>query len=166
MDPERGAGCYDSYIFIPPIKVSGYDIVMGIIGCDTYLVQKMIRNGLILSDPALSITSKHKHDAGGSVEYIVAGTKKWRYRDKWDYISADRGEIFVLLKLTWLYLFHGIETELPKLSHIEDCEKISRKRFPHRLSAHLKFGVGSLTKRYILRAFRKLKGLKRRPNSS
>ena len=139
--------------------------MVGALDCDTYLVQKMIRNGLILSNPALSIASKHKHDSVDRNHLLVVGTKKWRYRNEGDYMSADKGEIFALLKLTWLYLFHGIETGLPKLSHIEDCEKTSRERFPHRLSAHLKFGVRPLTKRHILRAFRKLKGLKRRPNS-
>ena len=153
-----GAGVYDSYIFIPPIKISGYDIVIGIVGCDTYLAQIMIRNGLILSNPALSITSKHKHDSKERDNRLIVGTEKWDYRQKRDYMPFGHGGmLFVLRRLKWQYLFHGIEFEVPKSSRIEDCEKISRKRFPDLLL--------NLLKSDILRAFRKLKRLTRRPSS-
>lgn len=60
----QNPGSFDSYIFRSPIKSFYHGIKQGIMGCDSYLLQRAIESGIKVFNPALSIKSYHHHFSG------------------------------------------------------------------------------------------------------
>ncbi len=58
-------GSYDSWIYKSPLTISDIDIYLGIKGCDTFFVQKIIENNYNVVNPARKIISKHIHEYDG-----------------------------------------------------------------------------------------------------
>ena len=52
-------GSYDSYIFYAPLKKFKDDILIGVLGCDSYLVQKAFEASIPVSNPSLSLVTRH-----------------------------------------------------------------------------------------------------------
>ena len=61
IEQGGGGGSYDAWIFCAPIKPFKDDILLGVIGCDSYLAQHAEAAGLRLKNPCKSIIMRHVH---------------------------------------------------------------------------------------------------------
>ena len=61
----QNPGSFDSFIFKSPIQPFYKDVMMGLLGCDSYLLQKANEAGMEVYNPALSVMSYHHHSCGG-----------------------------------------------------------------------------------------------------
>jgi len=58
----QNEGSQDTWVFKAPIKqFDGWNLILGIVGCDSLLVQKAVESGLTASNPALSVQCSHLH---------------------------------------------------------------------------------------------------------
>ncbi|MEK0368720.1 MAG: hypothetical protein QQN62_03830 [Nitrosopumilus sp.] len=64
----QNTGSFDSYIFRSPVQSFYNGIMMGVLGCDSYLLQRAIEAGMKVYNPALSVNSYHHHSCGGKSE--------------------------------------------------------------------------------------------------
>lgn len=80
-------GSNDAWIFKAPIKRFGWDIKIGILGCDAYVAQRAKAAGLTVINPCLSVRAIHFHPSrertGGS---MLNGKTYW---DAPDYVCAE-----------------------------------------------------------------------------
>jgi len=61
----QNTGSQDTWVFKAPLKeFEGWNIVLGIVGCDSFLVQKAVDAGISVQNPALSIRCLHRHRVG------------------------------------------------------------------------------------------------------
>jgi len=74
-------GSSDSWIFKPPVVDFENDIAIGVPGCDSYLCQKAVEGGIVVSNPALSIITKHEHESGERNRYLT-------YKEYPDYMQC------------------------------------------------------------------------------
>jgi hypothetical protein len=54
-------GSSDTWIFRFPLRPFDADILLGVIGCDSYFCQKAFEAGIFVANPCLSIRSYHQH---------------------------------------------------------------------------------------------------------
>lgn len=61
----QNTGSQDTWVFQAPIKhFDGWTIIPGIVGCDSFLVQKASEAGFTVENPALSVRCAHRHRVG------------------------------------------------------------------------------------------------------
>ncbi len=78
---ENGVlGSYDNYIFCAPIKRFKDDVLIGTLGCDSYMIQKAVEASIRVANPCLSLVTKHVDDFC-SPEY----SKKEEFRETYRY---------------------------------------------------------------------------------
>jgi hypothetical protein len=70
-------GSYDTYIFMPEVRIPQTEILFGINGCDSWLVRKMYDNGYHILNPCLNIPSYHHHNCGVGGTNFDDGTSYW-----------------------------------------------------------------------------------------
>jgi hypothetical protein len=86
---HQNPGSHDAWIFKTPLKKFDNDILMGVLGCDSYLAQKAIDCGLIVKNPCLSINLFHIHkicDPKSNTHRYLDGKNYWA---KEDYRSVE-----------------------------------------------------------------------------
>ncbi len=59
LQPRKLVGSYDSYIFHAPLKRFKADFSVGIMGCDSCLVREAVDASVRVSNPCLSLMTKH-----------------------------------------------------------------------------------------------------------
>jgi len=61
----QNEGSQDTWIFKAPLKeFDGWNLILGIVGCDSFLAQKAVEAGIVVQNPALSIRCSHRHRVG------------------------------------------------------------------------------------------------------
>ena len=149
----KGAGAYDSWLFLAPIKSEkNYDILFGLKGGDSYFVQKTIENGLYVSDVCLSIISKHTRESKEVNKTITVNEKQWDYWMADDYMGRIR-----TFRVFYQYLCSGLMPGLPQHSLIEDNNYVTGLRFPARLLFMLRSLLSGQIKPYLKRCVSRLK---------
>lgn len=78
---QGDGGSHDAWVFVPPIKPFHNDILMGVLGCDSYLAQKALEAGIDVFNPCLDVKLRHLHRIGERND--APGGK--RYWDEPDY---------------------------------------------------------------------------------
>ena len=61
---SKNYSSFDAWIFKSPIRKFSCNIMMGVIGCDSYLAYFAQKANFNVSNPCLSIKIKHKHSCG------------------------------------------------------------------------------------------------------
>lgn len=57
----QNCGSQDTWVFKAPIPVFSWNLIVGIVGCDSFLAQKALEAGMYVQNPALSIRCSHRH---------------------------------------------------------------------------------------------------------
>lgn len=72
----QNTGSQDTWVFKAPIKTfDGWEIILGIVGCDSLLIQKATEAKISVTNPALSIRCSHRHRVGVRNDMLpVAGS--------------------------------------------------------------------------------------------
>jgi hypothetical protein len=61
----QNTGSQDTWVFRTPLKrFGGWELILGIIGCDSFLVQKALEADMEVENPALNIRCSHRHRVG------------------------------------------------------------------------------------------------------
>lgn len=61
----QNCGSQDTWVFKAPLKeFDGWNLILGIVGCDSFLAQKAIEAGVAVTNPALSVRCSHRHRVG------------------------------------------------------------------------------------------------------
>jgi hypothetical protein len=61
----QNPGSQDTWVFKAPLqKFDGWKLILGIIGCDSFLAQKALEADMEVENPALSIRCLHRHRVG------------------------------------------------------------------------------------------------------
>lgn len=61
----QNPGSQDTWVFKTPLKqFDGWKLILGIVGCDSFLAQKALEAGLEVENPALSVRCLHRHRVG------------------------------------------------------------------------------------------------------
>lgn len=61
----QNTGSQDTWVFKAPLQVfDGWGLILGIIGCDSFLAQKAIEAGIQVENPAISVHCLHRHRVG------------------------------------------------------------------------------------------------------
>ena len=103
-------GSSDSWIFRSSIADFRSDIVIGNDGCDSYICQKAVEGGVVVSNPARSLISKHEHNAEERNCQVT-------YKEKQDYMQC------------------GYRTYCPPASALENSVCASNKSLRYRVLA-------------------------------
>ncbi len=141
--PQGGwSGSYDSYIFHAPLKKFKADFLIGVSGSDSYLVQKAVEASVRVSNPCLSLITRHvdhfwlPHHRPGKKPFNQANAY-WNMPDYRGYLS--------------FYYW-------PVPSRIEDEDYIYYKRRPNLIAfAALSRVIGRRSSRFLLRALWRLR---------
>jgi hypothetical protein len=77
----QNPGSMDTWVYRAPLpEFDGWNLIPGIIGCDSFLAQKAMEAGLRVYNPALSIRCHHRHRVGARKDWLVVdgqGTCYW-----------------------------------------------------------------------------------------
>jgi hypothetical protein len=57
----QNCGSQDTWVFKAPLPAFDWNLVVGIVGCDSFLAQKAVEAGVQVQNPALSIRCLHRH---------------------------------------------------------------------------------------------------------
>lgn len=61
----QNSGSQDTWVFKAPLKVfDGWNLILGIVGCDSFLAQKALEAEMFVENPALSVRCSHLHRVG------------------------------------------------------------------------------------------------------
>lgn len=61
----QNSGSQDTWVFKTPLReFDGWKLILGIVGCDSFLVQKAIEAGIKVQNPAHTIKCHHRHRIG------------------------------------------------------------------------------------------------------
>ncbi|MBN4078723.1 hypothetical protein JYT96_01835 [Gammaproteobacteria bacterium AH-315-C21] len=134
LQGEGIQGSSDSWIFKAPIVDFDNDILVGMAGCDSYLCQKAVEAGIIVSNPGLSIITKHEHDDMGERNRFLDSETKATYKELPDFMQCR------------------YNTYCPPASVIEDNIFASNKTLRYRLFS-LPLSL------YLIKAYRKIKSV-------
>jgi hypothetical protein len=82
---HQNSGSQDAWIFKTPLKQFESNIVVGIIGCDSYFTQKAMDVNIKMINPCLSINLWHHHGRRAGSSVFPDGTSYWKGKNAPDY---------------------------------------------------------------------------------
>lgn len=80
LQGDGRSGSSDTWIWRAPLKTFKADIILGVIGCDSYFVQRALGASLKVLNPCLSVRSYHLHKVGIRND-SPSGLRYWDARD-------------------------------------------------------------------------------------
>jgi len=134
---EPQAASFDSFIFRTPICPRRFDIHLGVLGCDGYIVQKALESGMAVANPCLSIISTHIDSKVENNYKIGKAGSAWTYWDKPDFLHRQTSRLQRIVWSSWKYFTSHTAPRMPLPSSLDQIDYVQGARFPERLPEHL-----------------------------